>query len=106
GPAYAPQTFSLTGLTQYFANITKYNRENEALRYDLLYDTQKDELGYGGIFKDGLLVKNYIKLTRGLVDARKIKRGSLQHDFNLYEVIPNEAANGEEWDDDARNSTK
>ncbi|RPA80386.1 Endopolyphosphatase [Ascobolus immersus RN42] len=73
GPAYSPQTFSLLGYTQYFANITEYNKRPDRFTYNVEYDTRTDE-EYAFALKDGLTVRNFIRLAKGMVDARKIGR--------------------------------
>lgn len=83
GPAYAPQTFSLTSYTQLYANLTKWNNGGER-KYEVLYNTSDDKNGYGNIFKDGLFVKNWVRLARGMVDARRLRPKS-EDDGDDYE---------------------
>jgi endopolyphosphatase len=79
GPAYFPQTFTLLGYTQYFANITEYNQKPDKFTYNVEYDTRTDE-DYAFALKDGLTVHGFIRLAKGMVDARKI---NLPEDTNL-----------------------
>lgn len=67
GPAYSPQTLSLLGYTQYFANLTKINTAFASpaelpapkFEYELEYDTRNDTI-YG---LSDLTVRNYIDLA-------------------------------------------
>lgn len=86
GPAYLPQSFSLLGYTQYFANITEYNKNPEEFTYNVEYDTRTDE-EYAFALKDGLTVRNYIRLAKGMVDARKI---NLPEDTDLLSEFETE----------------
>lgn len=67
GPAYSPQTLSLLGYTQYFANLTRINTDyalpgkspTAKFEYELEYDTRNDTI-YG---LSDLTVRNYINLA-------------------------------------------
>src|SRR5690606_32104889 len=83
GPAYSPQTFTLLGYTQYFANITEYNKRPDNFTYNIEYDTRTDE-EYAFALRDGLTVHNFIRLAKGMVDARKI---NLPEDSDLLDGI-------------------
>ncbi|KAL8708972.1 MAG: hypothetical protein Q9220_006180 [cf. Caloplaca sp. 1 TL-2023] len=67
GPAYSPQTFSLLGYTQYYANLTKINAafawpqtsSKVQFAYEVEYDTKNDSV-FG---LPDLTVRNYIDLA-------------------------------------------
>ncbi|KAL8721360.1 MAG: hypothetical protein Q9225_001939 [Loekoesia sp. 1 TL-2023] len=67
GPAYSPQTFTLLGYSQYFANLTRINAAFASpgisaapeFSYELEYDTKNDTI-YG---LSDLTVRNYIDLA-------------------------------------------
>ncbi|KAI4145626.1 MAG: hypothetical protein L6R39_003746 [Caloplaca ligustica] len=78
GPAYSPQSLSLLGYSQYFANLTRINAafasaapsSGPVFAYELEYDTRNDTI-YG---LSDLTVRNYVDL------AARIGKYKLKHD--------------------------
>lgn len=71
GPAYFPQTLSLTAYKQYFANLTRINADyerggNGTFGYQVLYDTRTDPV----YSMSDLTARSYLKL------AQRIGRGA------------------------------
>ncbi|KAI9728646.1 MAG: Endopolyphosphatase [Chrysothrix sp. TS-e1954] len=78
GPAYSPQTFSLLGYMQYFANLTAinnatptiaYNKANHGplssdFEYEEEYDTRSKDDPFG--LQHGLLVRNMVRLASNI----------------------------------------
>ncbi|KAI4264900.1 MAG: hypothetical protein L6R42_000014 [Xanthoria sp. 1 TBL-2021] len=77
GPAYSPQTFSLAGYTQYFANLTRINAEFSSPRkskdakftYEVEYDT-KNDTAFG---LEDLTIRSYIDLVARIGDYKPRK---------------------------------
>ena len=109
GPAYSPQTLSLLGYKQYFANLTRINddfgndrivgdegwhngrhsgkepdkeklRHHNEFTYELEYDTRNDTI-FG--LKD-LTVRSYVDLA-GRIGQYKPPKGDLGEDFDAEE---------------------
>lgn len=84
GPAYIPQLFTPTGYTQYFANITQFNKEykktgSSNFEYAVEYKTSDAPYNF-----EHLTVRNWVQLARTLgkdfeeddIDAAKKKSKS------------------------------
>ena len=109
GPAYSPQTLSLLGYTQYYANLTRINNEIldkdsaslvnsprrnpshgskpempiENFEYEIEYDTRKDKV-YG--LKD-LTVRSYIDLA-ARIGRYKPQEDNIIEDISIREQTP------------------
>jgi endopolyphosphatase len=109
GPAYSPQTLTLLGYTQYFANLTYINNDYahatvdevdaerwkegkhkgknpkaivtkpRPFKFEVEYSTFNDKI-YG--LKD-MTVRSYLKLAKKIGQEKKQKKNSIDADFDL-----------------------
>ncbi|KAI0878893.1 Metallo-dependent phosphatase-like protein [Hypoxylon argillaceum] len=131
GPAYRPQTLTLLGFTQYYANLTYINNdvagEEEAeaapsgwnpgkhkgktpkhdtpqpreFGFEVEYSTFDDEI-YG---LEDLTVKSFVRLAHRIGQAAKVSKSSLE-DEDVDEYDDDDEDLGEESDSDARELAK
>lgn len=96
GPAYSPQTLSLLGYTQYFANLTHINNDLHAegkkphpkpFKYEFEYDTFNDTT-----YKlEDLMVRNYIDLAGRIGHSKGKKANQITLDNAQHELSDNDA---------------
>ncbi|KAI5236818.1 Endopolyphosphatase [Aureobasidium subglaciale] len=123
GPAYSPQSLTLLGFVQYYANLTRINNDffgddveqqrwkdgkhhgkkpfdddriphPTNFTYEVLYDTRKDKIYK---LKD-LTTRSYLRLAQRIAGVKPRKYGSEMSEADLNEVDDDEAFDTEESD--------
>jgi endopolyphosphatase len=125
GPAYSPQSLTLLGFVQYYANLTRINNDTfeddaEQLRwkdgkhhgkkhhdddhtpsptnltYEVLYDTRSDKVYQ----LDDLTTRSYLRLAQRIAGVKPRKSDVQISDADLEEVEADEAFDADEDQDD------
>lgn len=125
GPAYSPQSLTLLGFVQYYANLTRINNdffEDEAVQqkskygkhhgknphdddhkphptnftYEVLYDTRSDKVYQ----LDDLTTRSYLRLAQRIAGVKPRKSDVQTLDADLEEVEADETLDNDEDQDD------
>ncbi|KAH8819064.1 vacuolar endopolyphosphatase-like protein [Xylogone sp. PMI_703] len=116
GPAYSPQTLTLLGYTQYYANLTKINNESnhkekkdvdqahkpKEFQFEVEYNTFTDE-----VYKlEDMTVRSYLKLAYRMGQEKPLNGDEVLDDPEADEIEAHDSEELEVDDDDLRDRKK
>ncbi|CAD0107318.1 unnamed protein product [Aureobasidium uvarum] len=117
GPAYSPQSLTLLGFVQYYANLTRINNDHfeddteqqkskdgkkpsnddrnphpTNFTYEVLYDTRSDKVYQ----LDDLTTRSYLRLAQRIAGVRPRKSDVQMSDTDVEEIEADESFDGDE----------